>query len=77
MLRKTPPFIWLCRILVLITFFGCKKEIVPKAFYPRSAYEAYQHSLLYCGERYHTSKHPGRCAAAGRKGSIVAFYKEV
>ena len=23
----------------------CKKEIVPKAFYPRSAHEAYQHSL--------------------------------
>jgi len=43
--KKTVPSILLCLTLVFITLPGCKKEIVPKAFYPRSAYEAYQHSL--------------------------------
>jgi len=32
-------------ILVLLILPACKKEIVPKAFYPRSAHEAYQHAL--------------------------------
>jgi murein DD-endopeptidase MepM/ murein hydrolase activator NlpD len=32
-------------ILFLFVVAGCKKEIVPKAFYPRSAHEAYAHSL--------------------------------
>jgi murein DD-endopeptidase MepM/ murein hydrolase activator NlpD len=33
-------------LLILFTVLtGCTKEIVPEAFYPRSAYEAYQHSL--------------------------------
>lgn len=32
-------------ILLFLVLAGCKKEIVPKAFYPRSAYEAYAHSL--------------------------------
>jgi len=31
--------------LLLFLLAGCKKEIVPKAFYPRSAHEAYAHSL--------------------------------
>ena len=45
MFRKTIPSILLCLAIVFITLPGCKKEIVPKAFYPRSAHEAYQHSL--------------------------------
>ena len=32
-------------LLFLLLLPGCKKEIVPKAFYPRSAHEAYQHAL--------------------------------
>ena len=32
-------FLW------LFLLAGCKKEIVPEAFYPRSAHEAYAHSL--------------------------------
>lgn len=32
-------------LLVLLLLPGCKKELVPKAFYPRSDHEAYQHSL--------------------------------
>jgi murein DD-endopeptidase MepM/ murein hydrolase activator NlpD len=36
-------FIALSALIVLIP--GCKKEIVPKSFYPRSAHEAYEHSL--------------------------------
>jgi len=45
MLNKgiSPVICWL--LLALLAFSGCKKEIVPKAFYPRSAHEAYQHSL--------------------------------
>jgi hypothetical protein len=31
--------------LLLLFLSGCKKEIVPDAFLPRSEYEAYQHSL--------------------------------
>lgn len=31
--------------LGLFTLSACKKEIVPKAFYPRSVHEAYEHSL--------------------------------
>ncbi len=31
--------------LFLLFLFGCRKEIVPKAFWPRSEHEAYQHSL--------------------------------
>ena len=31
--------------LLAITLAGCQKEKVPKAFYPRSAHEAYAHSL--------------------------------
>ena len=32
-------------LTVVLILPACKKEIVPKAFYPRSAHEAYQHSL--------------------------------
>ena len=32
-------------ILLFLVVAGCKKEIIPKAFYPRSAHEAYAHSL--------------------------------
>ncbi len=32
-------------ILLLFVLAGCKTEIVPEAFYPRSAHEAYAHSL--------------------------------
>jgi len=45
MFRKTIYSILLCLALVFITLPGCKNEIIPKAFYPRSAHEAYQHSL--------------------------------
>jgi len=45
MLRNQTPSILLSLVFILIAFPGCKKEIVPKAFYPRSAHEAYQHSL--------------------------------
>jgi len=45
MLRNHTSSILLCLVFILIAFPGCKKEIVPKAFYPRSAHEAYQHSL--------------------------------
>ena len=37
--------VWLTMALLLLVMGACKKEIVPKAFYPRSAYEAYAHSL--------------------------------
>jgi len=39
------PYLLSCLVILLLTIPGCKKEIVPKAFYPRSAHEAYQHSL--------------------------------
>jgi murein DD-endopeptidase MepM/ murein hydrolase activator NlpD len=45
MLRKISPSILIYLVLVFITLPACKKEIVPKAFYPRSVHEAYQHSL--------------------------------
>lgn len=45
MLRKISPFIFIAMVFALVALFACKKEIVPKAFYPRSAHEAYQHSL--------------------------------
>lgn len=35
----------ICILLIMSALTGCKKEIVPKAFYPRSAHEAYGHSL--------------------------------
>ena len=38
-------FTWLSVILLVFLAISCKKEIVPKAFYPRSAHEAYQHAL--------------------------------
>lgn len=45
MLRKSTPSKLFLLALVLLALPGCKKEIVPKAFYPRSAHEAYTHSL--------------------------------
>lgn len=39
------PLFILYPIILLLLLTGCKKEIVPKAFWPRSAHEAYQHSL--------------------------------
>ena len=39
------PYLLSCLVILLLVLPGCKKEIVPKAFYPRSAHEAYQHSL--------------------------------
>ena len=36
---------WLSTLLMVFLTSACKKEIVPKAFYPRSAHEAYQHAL--------------------------------
>ena len=32
-------------LVLLLLLPGCKKEVVPKAFYPRSAHKAYQHAL--------------------------------
>ena len=43
-MRKFLHIISILLVLVLAVT-ACKKEIVPKAFYPRSAHEAYQHSL--------------------------------
>jgi len=43
-INRTQYFIF-GSLLFLLLLPGCKKEIVPKAFYPRSAHEAYQHSL--------------------------------
>jgi len=45
MSRKGNVDICLFVILILLAVVSCKKEIVPKAFYPRSAHEAYAHSL--------------------------------
>lgn len=45
MFRNIPPFLLLGSILCFVVLPGCKKEIVPKAFFPRSAHEAYAHSL--------------------------------
>jgi hypothetical protein len=44
-MRSRSPSILFFLVLVLLVLSGCKKEKVPKAFYPRSAHEAYQHSL--------------------------------
>ena len=32
-------------VIILVNLSGCKKEVVPKAFFPRSDHEAYLHSL--------------------------------
>jgi len=45
MYRKRISFILHGLILGLLIFPACKKEVVPKAFYPRSAHEAYKHAL--------------------------------
>lgn len=45
MLRTRAFPITVILILILLAFPSCKKEIVPEAFYPRSAHEAYQHAL--------------------------------
>lgn len=45
MYRNSVSHILLGIVAVLIILPACKKEIVPKAFYPRSAHEAYQYSL--------------------------------
>ena len=44
MFRNIPPFHLLGLLLCFVILPGCKKEIVPKAFYPRSAHEAYAQS---------------------------------
>jgi len=45
MYRNSISYILHGLILVLFILPACKKEIVPKAFFPRSAHEAYQHAL--------------------------------
>lgn len=45
MLRIRHLWLILCPTFLLLFHSGCKKEIVPKAFYPRSEHEAYLHSL--------------------------------
>jgi len=35
--------------IVIFVLTGCQREIVPKAFYPRSAHEDYEHSLEKAG----------------------------
>lgn len=45
MFRKSLAIILPVLGLVLSVLSSCRKEIVPEAFYPRSAHEAYQHSL--------------------------------
>ncbi len=45
MYRNSISHILLGLVAVILILPACRKEIVPKAFYPRSAYEAYQHSL--------------------------------
>ncbi len=45
MYRKRFSHMLLGLLTVVLILPACKKEIVPKAFYPRSAHEAYQHSL--------------------------------
>ena len=45
MIRKNTFINFCCLLLVLLLLQACKKEIVPRAFYPRSDHEAYQHSL--------------------------------
>jgi murein DD-endopeptidase MepM/ murein hydrolase activator NlpD len=43
--RRSSLHIIFNSLLLLLFISSCKKEIVPKAFYPRSAHEAYAHSL--------------------------------
>ena len=43
--RNLCPQILCCLAVSLLIVTGCRKEIVPSAFYPRSAHEAYEHSL--------------------------------
>jgi murein DD-endopeptidase MepM/ murein hydrolase activator NlpD len=43
--RRSSLHIIFKSLLLLLFISSCKKEIVPKAFYPRSAHEAYAHSL--------------------------------
>ncbi len=38
-------FLFLLILFPVIYLTGCKEEVVPKAFYPRSDHEAYEHSL--------------------------------
>jgi murein DD-endopeptidase MepM/ murein hydrolase activator NlpD len=45
MFRNSAINIICCLLLALSLLPGCKKEIVSKAFYPRSDHEAYRHSL--------------------------------
>lgn len=45
MKKKSSLHIVFYSLLLLIFLPSCKKEIVPKAFFPRSAHEAYAHSL--------------------------------
>ncbi|MCK5693657.1 MAG: M23 family metallopeptidase [Bacteroidales bacterium] len=45
MFRKSLSNILPGLLLAVVILPSCRKEIVPKAFYPRSAHEAYQHSL--------------------------------
>ncbi len=42
---RTSVHIFGILLILLLVFPACRKEIVPKAFYPRSAHEAYQHAL--------------------------------
>ena len=45
MFQKSSMHIIFWALLLLPFLSGCKNEIVPKVFYPRSAHEAYAHSL--------------------------------
>jgi murein DD-endopeptidase MepM/ murein hydrolase activator NlpD len=45
MLRNRSFFFIISLLLVLLACPSCKKEKVPKAYFPRSAHEAYQHAL--------------------------------
>jgi len=45
MYRNGCSLIICCLLFTLLARSGCKKEIIPIAFYPRSAHEAYEHSL--------------------------------
>jgi len=44
-MRKNTTLHIIFLTLIVFSLFGCQKEKVPKAFYPRSAHEAYAHSL--------------------------------
>lgn len=49
MQKKITLFLCLFFTLLVVSLPACKKEKVPRAFYPRSAHEAYQHSLEQAG----------------------------